>query len=168
MLFRNLSGEDKQSTLWEDMGHGAPTIIGYAELCRQAIVHPVSFDHLEKTEDSFIADELSDEAKTILVAAADRGTIDIRANRDSFNSAERFLAVCVEYQLDHRLLFLQKENPEQTVRFLDGFRQLCQSGLVIHHLQKDFSLSAAGFQVARSLKRSEYESLLEFATEIEH
>ncbi len=160
MLFRNLSGDDRQATQWQDLGYGAPTIIGFANLCSQALTQPTG------RQES--ADDLSVEARTILVAAANRGTIDIRADRDSFNSAERFLAVCVEYELEKRLLFLQKEDPEQTIRFLEGFRELCQSGLVIHHLQKDFSLSAAGFHMARSLNRDEFESLLRFAVEIEH
>jgi hypothetical protein len=162
MLFRNLSGDDKQATQWQDLGYGAPTIIGFANLCSRAIAQPAVPDEL------ISAGGLSDEAKTILVAAANRGTIDIRADRDSFNSAERFLAVCVEYELNRWLLFLQKDDPEQTIRFLEGFRQLCQSGLVIHHLQKDFSLSAAGYKMARSLDRGQFESLLSFAVEIEH
>ena len=132
MLFRNLGSDDqKQATLWQDLGHGSPTIIGFANLCSRAMVSDPGAS-LPRFED------LSDEAKTILVAAADRGTIDIRADKDSFDSAERFLAVCVEFELDRRLLFLQKEHPEQTLRFLEGFRQLCQTGLVMHTCKKIF------------------------------
>ncbi len=164
MLFRNLNTPAPSATTWEDLAFGAPTIIGFAELCRQRIASPPK----TLNEDSDLNDELGVEAKAILAAAANRGTIDIRANKDSFNSAERFLAVCVESELEHRLLFLQKENPEQTVKFLEGFRQLCEHGLVIHHLQRDFSLSALGFQFARTLDTSDYESILEFASEIDH
>jgi hypothetical protein len=163
MLLRNLGGDDhKLATQWQDLGFGAPTIIGFANLCSLAMCQ------VSDSAQSDLPQQLSGEAKTILVAAAKRGTIDIRADRDSFDSAERFLAVCVEVELDHRLLFLQKENPEQTIRFLEGFRQLCQSGLVMHHLQKDFSLSASGFAIAKSLKREEFVGLLEFGMEIEH
>lgn len=162
MLFRNLNGDGKQTTQWQDLGDGAPTIIGFANLCSLSIAQQAN------SNDSPPMDGLSDEAKTILVAAANRGTIDIRADRDSFNSAERFLAVCVEYSLEQRLLFMQKEDPEQTILFLEGFRQLCQAGLVIHHLQKDFSLSASGFKLAKSLNRDDFESQLGFAVEIEH
>ena len=161
MLFRNLGSDDqKQATLWQDLGYGAPTIIGFANLCSQALC-----DHRSLQDPS---DHLSDEAKTILVAAACRGTMDIRANRESFDSAARFLAVCVEHELDGRLLFLRKDNPEQTVRFLEGFRQLCGSGLIIHHLQKDFSLSSAGFEMAKNLTREDFDEFLAFAVEIEH
>ena len=152
MLFRNLNTSNTSATSWEDLAFGAPTIIGFSELCRQRLASPLSAPEAE----SDLNQELSIEAKTILTAAANRGTIDIRANKDSFNSAERFLAVCVESELEKRLLFLQKENPEQTVKFLEGFRQLCQHGLVLHHLQRDFSLSASGFEFAKSLNAADY------------
>jgi hypothetical protein len=70
--------------------------------------------------------------------------------------------------LEKRLLFLQKENPEQTVKFLEGFRQLCLHGLVLHHLQRDFSLSASGFVFAGSLNKDDYAASLSFASEIDH
>lgn len=164
MLFRNLNNPNPSATSWEDLGFGAPTIIGFAELCRQRIASPLNLGNAEFD----LEQDLSLEAKTILTAAANRGTIDIRAHKDSFNAAERFLAVCVESELEKRLLFLQKENPEQTVKFLEGFRQLCQHGLVIHHLQRDFSLSALGFQLAQSLNPEDYASSLKFASEIDH
>jgi len=162
MLLRNLGGDDQKSAIqWQDLGEGAPTIIGFANLCSNAMALASEFG-----EDQI--NELSPEAKTILVAAASRGTFDIRADRDSFDSADRFLAVSVEFEIDQRILFLQKDNPEQTVRFLEGFRQLCRSGLIIHHLQKDFSLSATGFKIAKTLNREDFVELLEFGVKIEH
>ena len=159
MLSRNFGfSEAGQASMWQELGYGALTIYGFADLCARAMIQPPDPDSVE----------LSDEAKTILVAAANRGTMDIRASKEPFDSAERFLAVCVEFELDRRLLFLNKEEPKQTIRFLEGFRQLCQSGLVIHHLQKDFSLSAAGFDKAEKFDRGEFETLLGFAIEIEH
>lgn len=159
MLSRSFNSSDQNpSQSWQDLGHGAPTIMGFANLCSRAISNHCECD----------LDELSGEAKAILAAASDRGTMDIRASREPFDSSERFLAVCVEFELDRRLLFLRKDDPQQTVRFLDGFRQLCQSGLVLHHLQKDFSLSATGFEAAKQLNRSDHESLIDFAVEIEH
>ena len=165
MLQRNLGQDDRNPIGWEDLEKGAPTILGFAALCSRAIT--MCDDTVEPNFEK-LNDALSDEAKTILVAAANRGTMDIRGSRESFDSTERFLAVCVEYELDQRLLFMQKENPEQTVRFLDGFRQLCQAGLLIHHLQKDFSLSSIGYTFARTLERDVYSDLLGFAVEIEH
>jgi hypothetical protein len=163
MLFRNFgNGDQNQAVLWQDLELGAPTIIGYARLCSLAMSQPNPGSGFPS------ADDLSSEAKTILVAARDRGTMDIRASREPFDSAERFLAVCVEFELDRRLLFLQKENPKQTLRFLEGFRELCSSGLIVHHLQKDFSLSVAGFELAESLQREDFDELMNFAVEIEH
>ncbi len=160
MLLRNLGADSaRQQTNWNDLAEGAATITGFATLCGFALAKPI---------EECSAAQLSDEAKAILVAAAERGTIDIRANRDSFDSADRFLAVCVEYELDRRLLFLDKNQPQQTIRFLDGFRELCENGLVIHHLQKDFSLSSRGFALANQLNRSDFETLLDFGIELEH
>ncbi len=164
MLLRNLGPDDRNPMGWEDLEKGAPTILGFASLCSRAIVS----SEANEADAERIANELSNEAKTILVAAATRGTIDIRASREPFDSAQRFLAVCVEYELDQRLLFLQKDDPSQTVGFLDGFRQLCRAGLVIHHLQKDFSLSSSGYALAATLNRDDYSELLGFAVEIEH
>ena len=152
------SGEQNSNHSWQDLGYGAPTIMGFATLCSRAITNRSQCD----------LDELCGEAKAILVAAADRGTMDIRASREPFDSSERLMAICVEFELDRRLLFLRKDDPQQTVRFLEGFRQLCESGLVLHHLQKDFSLSATGFEIAKQLNRADHESLLSFAVEIEH
>ena len=163
MLFRNLGSNDQSQTIsWHDLEFGAPTIIGFAKLCSRALSEAAP--NPTKT----LLEDLSGEAKTILVSARDRGSMDIRASREPFDSAQRFLAVCVEYELDQRLLFLQKENPQQTVQFLEGFRELCQHGLILHHLQKDFSLSAKGFELAEKLNRDDFEDLLDFAIEIEH
>ncbi len=165
MLQRNLkTGNQRHLSTWNDLSEGSATILGFANLCSLAIANLKDIT----VDDIFLADPLSDEAKAILVVAATRGTIDIRANRDSFDSVDRFLAVCVEQELDQRLLFLKKENPEQTVRFLDGFRELCQNGLVIHHLSKDFSLSSRGFEMARRFSRTDFTSLIDFAITLEH
>lgn len=163
MLFRNLGNNDQPQTIsWHDLEFGAPTIIGFASLCSRALVA------IDPNAPSPALENLSDEAKAILVSAQNRGSMDIRASREPFDSAQRFLAVCVEYELDQRLLFLQKQNPQQTVKFLEGFRELCQNGLIMHHLQKDFSLSAKGFELAGQLEREDFENLLSFAIEIEH
>ena len=161
MLFRNLGQDPTDGLQWQDLGEGAPTVIGYANLCSKAITLP-------EIDRESLEENLSQEAKALLAASGARGVFDIRASKETFDSTERFLAVCVEYEPDCRLLFLQKNNPEQTVRFLDGFRQLCASGLIVHHLQKDFSLSAVGFEYSRTVKRNQFEDLIEFATKIDH
>ncbi|MFK7766122.1 MAG: hypothetical protein AB8B55_02685 [Mariniblastus sp.] len=164
MLLRNLGQDDRNPIGWEDLEKGAPTILAFAALCSRSI----SNDDSTEPDLEQLASQLTDESKALLVAAQSRGTMDIRASRESFDSADRFLAICVEYELDQRLLFLQKDNPEQTVRFLEGFRRLCKFGLVIHHLQKDFSLSVSGYALAKTLTRDDYSELLGFAVEIDH
>jgi len=65
MLFRNLVDQN-QAISWHDLEFGAATIIGYAQLCSLALSHP------NQIAGSSAIDDLSDEAKTILVTARDR------------------------------------------------------------------------------------------------
>jgi hypothetical protein len=162
MLQRNLhnSGQTEPSW-WEELGHGAPTIAGFAKLCSHAMQHPDS-----RTNDQLLF-ELPHESKLILHLARERGTFEIRSNRDGFDSAERFLAVCVETTIDHWRLLLDKTHPEQTVRCLEGFRQLCLTGLIMHHLQREFSLSARGFEIARGVTAATAGNLIEFGMRLE-
>ena len=157
MLIRNLaSSEPKPSTLIQVVGEGYPTIAALAMLCANAITDPPPDVELN---------ELSDEAKTLLVTAKQRGTFEIRATKVSFDSTERFLAICVETEPEVFLMFRRKAQPRQTIKFFEGFTDLCRRGLMIHHLQKDFSLSSKGYQLAESLNASDFETLASFAIE---
>lgn len=158
MLQRNLSESNQKPTAWQELADGAPTIVAFAQLCSQALID---------SDRELASEHFSDEAKTILSLAAQRGTLEIRAQRDPVDSVERFLAVCVEVEPERRKLFLQKENPRQTVRFLDAFRELCRAGLVIHHLQRDFSLSRRGFEFAQHFRQSEFADLIQFAMDLD-
>ena len=110
---------------------------------------------------------LSPEAKAILTVASNRGVIEIRATPQEFDSVERFLAVCVEVEENRRLVFRNKSEPRQSIRFLEGFRQLCFHGLAIHHLHREFSLTSQGFELADKLNREDYTDLIDFATEVQ-
>jgi hypothetical protein len=149
--------DDDHTSIWRDLSDGAPTIYGFANLCGRALQHTVS-----------PVAPLMSEANAILAAAAQRGVMDIRGSKNGFDAADRFLAVCVELAEDRRLLFKRKENPRQTMRFLEGFRQLCQSGVVLHHLQRDFSLTEHGFEAALKVDPDGVAELLEFAVEIDY
>lgn len=155
MLSRSFNSDDASHGLWQQLGDGAPTVAGFAGLCSRSLAGLVDPPA-----------SLSEEANAILVAAANRGVIEIRISKESFDSLDRFVAVCVELDVEHRLLFKQKSNPRQTLRFLEGFRQLCQAGFVLHHALKDFSLTVAGFDQADSLDRDDFEELLAFAEEV--
>ncbi len=156
MLPRNLESTDRLVN-WQDLSVGAPTIIAFANLCGQAM-----------SGQSLSIDDLDEYARALLVAARPRGVFDIRGNREGFDSVERFLAVAIEVEDGRYLVFRQKEQPRETIRFLDGFRQLCQAGLIMHHLHRDFSLTRLGFELADELSVDDYRDLLAFAQESEH
>jgi hypothetical protein len=172
MLRRNLSNFDGSGpTWWQDLGHGAPTIAGFAMLCSRAIGGGML--NVEQVNDAQLPAEqiwqrLSVEAKAILKLAANRGTFEIRAKQDGFDSVERFLAVAIEVDVDSWRLLLDKSNPRQTIRFLEAFGQLCQYGLIIHHLQREFSLSSRGYELAEKFVTDESvpQALLEFGEEV--
>jgi hypothetical protein len=63
------------------------------------------------------------------------------------------------------IAFRDPQVPEVTIRFLEGFRQLCSFGLVMHHIHRDFSLTSRGFDIARTLKREEVQPWLDKGTE---
>lgn len=157
MLRRHIGSEDRQQTLWEELNQGTATIVGFATLCTLSISGTAG-----------PAEELSSEAQAILVAAGNRGFIEIRINKESFDSSERLLGVCVEATENEFLLFRRKSEPEKTIRFLDGFRQLCLAGLVMHHINREFSLTTKGFELARTLDRNEFLKQIEFAVEVDH
>jgi hypothetical protein len=72
--------------------------------------------------------------------------------------------VHVETAPDEYLTFKHADDPEQTVRFMEGFRQLCLAGLVMHQSQHEFSLTAEGFELAGTIPRDEIEDYLAFGT----
>ncbi|MEI8212185.1 MAG: hypothetical protein WCI02_08550 [Planctomycetota bacterium] len=143
---------------WEALGAGAPVLVALAQLCGQAIVElPVSPVGL--------LDTLLPEAKAILVAARNRGVIELKAVNTAFDPAARLLAVYVELDSVQTIAFRDPENPEVTVTFLEGIRQLCRLGLVMHHIHRDFSLTRLGFEVARSIDAEEVQPWLAKGTE---
>ncbi len=71
------------------------------------------------------------------------------------------LAVYVELNETETIGFRDPEHPEITVRFLEGFRQLCAYGLVLHHTHRDFSLTATGFELARTIQQKDIQEWLD-------
>ena len=106
-----------------------------------------------------------EEARAILYLARRRGAMEVKGVNHAFDSSERFLAVCVELDLERTFILKRRDDPQLTIRFLDGFRQLCVSGLVMHHLLRDFSLTRRGFEVARSIRREDVPVLVPLADE---
>lgn len=140
---------------WEALGAGAPVLVALAQLCSQAMI------------DEPVPDlaSLSNEAKAILVASRKNGTIEVKAVNSAFEAASRLLAIYVEVDEERTIAFRDPKEPEITIRFMEGFRQLCKQGLVLHHIHHDFSLSQVGFELARTLSLQEYEPWLNKGTE---
>ncbi len=143
---------------WEALGAGAPVLVALAQLCSQAMVDGPAVNHVA-------VEQLMPEAKAILVAARDRGVIEVRGVNTAFDPAARLLAVYVELDQAQTIAFRDPENPQVTVAFLEGFRQLCALGLVMHHLHRDFSLSSRGFQLARSISKQDVQAWLDKGSE---
>lgn len=142
---------------WEALGNGAPLLVALAQLCSDRWVHGANR--------SIPPAALSGEARAILFAARDRGIIEIKAVNSAFDAAARLLAVYVELDDEHTIAFRDSKRPEITVRFLDGFRELCEHGLIMHHIYRDFSLAPAALVYAKSIERESVQSWLDMATE---
>lgn len=144
---------------WEALGQGAPMLVALAQLCSERWV-------LRTPQSDGEADSpLPPEARAILYAAQSRGIIEIRAVNSAFDAAARLLAVYVEMSNERTIAFRDPQQPEVTIRFMEGFRELCQRGLMIHHIYRDFSLSAQGLALAKSIDVAEVQELLDQATE---
>ena len=143
---------------WDALGAGAPVLVALAQLCSNAMVD------LDAAKVDSAAD-LSSEAKAILVASRDRGVIEIKAVNAAFEAPSRMLAVYIELDETQTIAFRDPQNPEVTVRFLEGFRLLCEKGLVMHHIHRDFSLTQRGFDLARTISKQEVQPWLDKGTE---
>ena len=141
---------------WEALGQGAPVLVALAQISSQAMISggPETLP------------PLTPEARTILFAARERGIVEIKGVHSAFEAPSRLLAVYIEMTDEYTIAFRDRMNPETTVRFLDGFRQLCECGLVIHHLHRDFSLTPAGFELARTITQEEVQPWLDKATDM--
>ena len=166
MLRRNL-GDSGGQAWWQDLSHGAATISALARLCSQALVESQTMKTSELPE--LDVTTLPVEARVLLKLAQQRGTFEIRAKKDGFDSAERLLAVAVEVDPEQWRLLLDKSTPRQTVRFLEAFAMLCGLGLVIHHVQAEFSFSSLGFEKAAEVdgRDTEVEKLMGFGVEVD-
>ena len=152
---QNFSDDGRQMVLWQELGEGAPTLVAFARLCSDALA----------ANRGILTEPLGEEARAILYLARRRGTIEVKGVNHAFESSERFLTVCVELDLERTFILKRRDDPELTVRFLDGFRQLCATGLVMHHLFRDFSLTRVGFEVARTVRREDVPILVPLAEE---
>ena len=150
-------GNDSPSDAWTDLVNAVPTISALARVCGQRL----DVDEIPAEELS-----LSEEAEAILFAARGRGLIEIKGTNKEFESPQRLLAVYVELENDSHLMFRSRTEPEITIRFLDGFRELCRAGLVLHQCAAEFSLTRHGFQVAREVDETTIAESLELGVPV--
>ena len=143
---------------WDALGAGAPVLVALSQLCSNAMVE------LDTASGSELG-PLSPESKAILVAARERGVIEIKAVNAAFEAPSRLLAVYIELDETQTIAFRDPQDPEVTVRFLEGFRVLCTKGFVMHHIHRDFSLTQRGFELAKTLSRQEVQPWLDKGTE---
>lgn len=151
-----LSFHGELAASWEALGSGGPTLAALAAVCARAIIDPPDVDALKP---------LGREAQAILYAARDRGVIEVRGVRTAFEAPGRLLAVYVEIDETRTIAFRSQTHPEVTVRFLDAFCELCRAGMIVHHLQRDFTLSKTGFERSRTITEQDVAEKLAEATE---
>jgi hypothetical protein len=150
MLEHAFGGDGQLAATWNDLGVGAPAIGALAQLCSHAWVGGPT-----------APEGLTPEAQAILFAAGRRGVLEIKGTNAAYESASRLLTVFVEVDDDTRIRFRDARDVRQNVRFLEGFRQLCACGLVMHHLYHEFTLTSAGFELAAMIRPDEIQRWLD-------
>lgn len=147
---------------WEALGHAVPTITALATLCSVAMTdakkHGDTKDPAEVLK--HLEPDLRLVAKTILFAASRLGAIEIKISPRAFRPTERFLALHIPVNEDEVIVFQDPNDLKVAVEFLAAFAELCRSGLCLHQLQGEFSLSYEGYSVASLIHREEVEPWL--------
>ncbi len=157
MLPRNLNNQDgPQPVHWRELSDGVPTLTGLATLCSRYLAGLTP-----------PAEQLSLEAQAILWTARQRGVMELQSQPELFDSSDRLLAIVVELPDQKRWMFKRHADPRTTMLFLEGFRQLCQSGLVVHQSHREFSLTAAGFGMAEQIDPQTLATSLSFGQELD-
>lgn len=153
MIPRNIDPQSSgQGGCATDLVAGLPTIWGFACLAGRALAGQC-----------LPPESLSPEAQVILRAAQPRGILELRGQPDAFDSTERLIAVAVEQSEGRWLIFKEKSNPRKTLAYVEGFRQLCQAGWVLHQSQREFSLTHSGYDASTSLAEEFWEAEMEWA-----
>ena len=146
---------------WEALGNAAPVLVALAQICSETWARSGK----SADEPNELLTRLSPAAKAILFAAKGRGIIGIRAVNSAFDAAARLLAVYVEVDNERTIAFRDSSNPAVTIEFLEGFRELCQLGLIMHHIYRDFSLTSDALATAKLVEESSVREWLDQATE---
>ncbi len=109
---------------WEALGNGAPILVALAQMCshtwtRGTPMPGMSPNHEPTTErpsddgsGALSIATLSGEARAILFAARERGTIELKAVNTAFDAAARLLAVYVEETDERTIAFRDSQKPK--------------------------------------------------------
>ena len=151
-LLPSAASDPKWAVAWSELGHGAPTIAGLAQVASRAMA---------TGGDKSLP--LSLEARCLLYAARERGVIEVKGANRAFDAPGRMLAIHVETDDDHTLIFRRRSDPAFTIRFLAGFRELCAAGLAMHHIYTEFSLTRDGLDQAATIPAAEVTPLMDQA-----
>jgi hypothetical protein len=154
-LLPSASQDHRWAETWTELGHGTPTLSGLARICSVSMA--TGGDRQRP---------LSGEAKALLFAARKRALIEIKGANRAFDAPGRMLAVYIETSAERTLIFRNREDPTITIRFLAGFRELCEAGLVMHHIYHEFSLTREGMDRAATVDEAEVAPFLTLATEL--
>ncbi len=154
-LLPTAASDPRWAATWLELGQGAPTLAGLARVASLAVA---------TGGDKSI--RLSPEARCLLYLARNRGVFEVKGSNRAFDAPGRMLAVYVETDAERTMIFRSRENPALTIRFLAGFRELCASGLVMHHIYAEFSLTREGLELAQTIPAAEVEKLAALGTDI--
>ncbi len=144
-----------ESESWKALGRGGPTIQALAQLAGACWTglrppHPDS------------AEQLGPHARALLAVARQHGVIELKATNVAFDSTERLLTVHVQLDEHRQMRFRRVGDARLTTQFLDGFRELCSAGLVIHQLYQEFCLTNRGFSWADQIDRNDVAEWIDY------
>ena len=103
---------------------------------------------------------LSPEAEAILFAARKHGSFELKVTNAAVDPVDRFIAVHVQVAPEELFALRLPGDAAATMRWFEGFRELCAGGFVVHHIDSDFSLTSAGFEKAKSIQPNDVQECL--------
>ena len=137
-----------EPNLIEQLNKGAPTLWKIAMLCAAKAAQNWSAN---KDEEGTLPDSLahfSIESSVILHLARRRGSLDVKIDKNAFESSDRILTVHVEVDDNIWQPCRVSRNIRKNVAFLESFISLCHNGAVLHHVSSEFTLTSHGFALA--------------------
>ena len=148
-LERYLEDSQRSSGLADELRAAAPTISALARLCGSALCYELE-----------ARPSLSLEAEAILFAARKYGSFELKVTNAAVDPVDRFIAVHVQVAPEELFALRLPGDAAATMRWFEGFRELCAGGFVVHHIDSDFSLTSAGFEKAKSIQPNDVQDCL--------